>query len=114
VLSQGIQFLPPVSVNAYVQNLAPEERFLGSSKVLQNEPGNIKFAIYNQDLENLQLVIRLGDYVGYYINESEVRYFSIVNVGTPNFDNKHTYGGYKPFYRSFIATPVTENEFNGI
>jgi len=114
VLPQGVEYLPPVSINAYVQILQPEERFLGSSKVLQNEPGSMKFSIYNQDLENLQLEIHLGDYIGYYINESQVRYYSVVNVGTPNYDNRHTYGGYKPFYRSFIGTPVTENEFNGI
>jgi len=28
-------------------------------------------------------------------------------------DNRHTYGGYKPFYRTIIATPVNINEFNG-
>ena len=114
VLPQGIQFLPPISVKAYVQILQPEERFLGSSKVLQNEPGNLKFAIYNQDLLDLELNIKLGDYIGYWITESQVRYFSVVNAGVPNFDNKHTYGGYKPFYVSYIATPVSENEFNGI
>ena len=29
-------------------------------------------------------------------------------------DNKHSYGGYKPFYRSITATYVSENEFKGI
>jgi hypothetical protein len=28
--------------------------------------------------------------------------------------NKHTYGGYKPFYRTIVATYVSENEFRGI
>jgi len=74
----------------------------------------LKFAIYSQDLLDLELTIKLGDYIGYWITESQVRYFSVVNTGSPNFDNKHTYGGYKPFYVSFIATPVSENEFNGI
>ena len=114
VLPEGIQFLPPISVNAYVQILQPEERFLGNSKVLQNEPGNIKFAIYNQDLLDLEITIKLGDYIGYWVNETTAKYFSVVNAGTPNFDNKHTYGGYKPFYTSYIATPVSANEFNGI
>jgi len=29
-------------------------------------------------------------------------------------DNKHTYGGYKPFYRTVIATFVTKDEFKGL
>lgn len=113
-LPQSIEFLPPISVNAYLQILQPDNSFLGNSKILQNEPGNIKFAIYQKDLEDLQISISLGDYIGYWITENQVRYYSVVDKGIPNYDNKHTYGGYKPFYVSFIATPVTANEFMGI
>jgi hypothetical protein len=56
----------------------------------------------------------LGDYIGYWITESEVRYYSVIDAGIPDYDNKHTYGGYKGFYYSYTATPVSENEFRGI
>jgi len=29
-------------------------------------------------------------------------------------DNKHTIGGYKSFYRTIMASPVTNNEFRGL
>jgi len=51
---------------------------------------------------------------GYYETESRVRYYSVVDDGRVNSDNKHTYGGYKPFYRTIIATYVNENEFRGL
>jgi hypothetical protein len=54
-----------------------------------------------------------GDYLGYYLTEDKVRYFSVADDGRVTSDNKHTYGGYKPFYRTIIATPVTVNEFDG-
>ena len=114
VEKNGIQFLPPVSINAYVQILQPDNKFLGNSKVIQNEPGNMKFSIYTQDLIDLQVNINLGDYIGYWVSESDVRYYSVVNAGTPNYDNKHTYGGYKPFYVSYVAAPVSANEFMGL
>jgi hypothetical protein len=51
--------------------------------------------------------------LGYYLTEDKVRYFSVADDGRVTSDNKHTYGGYKPFYRTIIATPVTVNEFDG-
>jgi hypothetical protein len=38
----------------------------------------------------------------------------VVNDGRVFTDNKHTYAGYKRFYRTILATPVTNNEFEGI
>ena len=114
VLQDGIQFLPPVSINAYVRIEEASEQFLGNSKIIQNEPGLLKFAVYKQELADLQVNIELGDYIGYWITETEARYYSIIDAGIPDYDNKHTYGGYKPFYRTIVATYVSENEFRGI
>ena len=113
-LKDGIQFLPPVSINAYVKLEEATEQFLGQSKIIQNEPGLLRFAVYKQELLDLQTNIELGDYIGYWITESQVRYYSIIDAGVPEYDNKHTYGGYKAFYFSYTATPVSENEFRGI
>jgi hypothetical protein len=82
--------------------------------VIQNEPGVLKFSVYQKELEDLEVNIQLGDYIGYWITEDQVRYYSIVDAGSPNYDNKHTYGGYKKFYFSYTATPVSENEFRGL
>lgn len=114
VLQDGIQFFPPVSLPAYVKIEGATENFLGNSKIVQNEPGNLTFHVYERDLAQLELVIELGDYVGYWITENQVRYYTIIDAGSPNYDNKHTYGGYKKFYFSYTATPVSENEFRGI
>mgnify|MGYP000465487953 CR=1 FL=1 len=62
----------------------------------------------------LNVDISYGDYIGYYETEDRVRYYSVVNDGRVVSDNKHTYGGYKPFYRSIIAAPVNDGEFRGI
>jgi hypothetical protein len=87
---------------------------LGSSKVIQKEPGNMKFSIYQKSLDDLEVEIFIGDYIGYYETESKVRYYTVVDDGYVKSDNKHTYGGYKPFYRTVVATFVSENEFKGI
>jgi hypothetical protein len=113
-LQDAIQFLPPVEIKGYVQIMASTNIKLGQSKVEQEEPGNIKFSVYKDYLNNLGVDIAFGDYLGYYETESRVRYYSVADDGRVVTDNKHTYGGYKPFYRTIIGTPVNENEFRGI
>jgi hypothetical protein len=114
VLENGIQFLAPVELKGLVQVMAPTDKLLGSSKVAQKEPGNMKFSIYQKTLDELGVEIFMGDYIGYYETEDRVRYYTVIDDGYVKSDNKHTYGGYKPFYRTIIATFVSENEFKGI
>jgi len=113
-LEDGIKFLPPVEFNGFVQIATPENKFLGSTKMDQLEPGNISISVYIKTLEDLGIDISFGDYIGYYDSEDFVRYYSVVNDGRITSDFKHTYKGFKPFYRTIIAAPVGPNEFKGI
>ena len=113
-LKDGIQFLSPIELKGYVQIMAPTNQKLGNSKVQQDEPGNLRFSIYQQTLSEMDVDIQFGDYIGYYENEKKVRYYSVSDDGRVVSDNKHNYGGVRPFYRTVIATPVNENEFRGI
>ena len=94
--------------------MAPENKYLGTSKIDQMEPGNMKVSVYQRDLEELDIDISYGDYIGYYETEDKVRYYTVNNDGRVTSDNKHTLGGYKPFYRTIMASPVTNNEFRGL
>ena len=114
VLEDGIQFMAPIELKGLVQVMAPTSKFIGNSRVEQKEPGNMKFSIYQKTLNDMGVEIFLGDYIGYYESEDRVRYYVVSDDGYVKADNKHTYGGYKPFYRTIIATYVSENEFKGI
>jgi hypothetical protein len=113
-VSDGIKFLPPVEFKGYVQIMAPENKNLGNSKINQIEPGNMKVSVYQRDLDELEVDVNNGDYIGYYETENKVRYYTVNNDGRVTSDNKHTIGGYKPFYRTIMASPVTNNEFRGL
>lgn len=114
VVEDGIKFLPPIEFNAYVKIAEPENKMVGSSRINQMEAGNITMSVYLKTLEDLNVDIDFGDYVGYYDNENFVRYYSVVNDGKIISDTKHTYKGYKPYYRTIIAAPVGPNEFKGL
>jgi hypothetical protein len=94
--------------------MAPENKNLGNSKINQIEPGNMKVSVYQRDLDELEVDVNNGDYIGYYETENRVRYYTVNNDGRVTSDNKHTIGGYKPFYRTIMASPVTNNEFRGL
>lgn len=112
--SDGIKFLPPVEFKGYVQILPPENKNLGNSKLNQVEPGNLKVGVYQKHLDELEIDISFGDYIGYYETESRVRYYTVNNDGRVVSDNKHNYAGTRPYYRSIVASPVTDNEFRGL
>ena len=114
VVKDGIQFLAPVELQGLVQVMAPTPKLLGNSKVGIHEPGNMKFSIYQKTLDDLGVEIFQGDYFGYYETEDRVRYYVVSDDGYVVSDNRHSYGGYKPFYRTITATYVSENEFRGI
>jgi len=103
-LKDGIKFLPPVEFKGYVQIMAPENKNIGTSKVNQFEPGNIKVSVYINHLEELGVDISYGDYIGYYETEDRVRYYVVNNDGRVVSDNKHNYGGYKPYYRTIMGS----------
>ena len=113
-VEDGIKFHPPVEFRGYVQVEQPENQNYGQSSMSQMEPGNLKVGVYQTTLDELEIDINYGDYIGYYETESRVRYYSVSNDGRVTSDNKHTYGGYKPYYRSITASPVSENEFRGL
>lgn len=113
-LTDSINFLPPVEIRGLVQIESPSNATFGNSNLIQTEPGNMKLSVYLHTLEELNVQIQYGDYIGYAETESKMRYYSVADDGRIISDNKHTYGGYKPFYRTFICTPVSENEFRGI
>ena len=114
VVEDGAKFLPPIELKGLVKIVAPTNQKIGNSKVRQEEPGNMTFSLYQKQLDDLQVDIIYGDYLGYYETESKVRYYTVSDDGRVVSDNRHTYAGYKPFYRTIIATPVSRNEFKGI
>jgi len=113
-VSDGIKFLPPVEFKGYVEILSPENKTYGTSKIEQLEPGNLSVSVYQKHLDELNIDISYGDYIGYYETEDRVRYYTVNNDGRVISDNKHNYAGYKPFYRTIIASAVVDNEFRGL
>lgn len=108
-----VKFFPPMEFKGYVQIGAPEGKTYSNGLNQVIEPGNMTVSFYIKDLEEKGVDIVYGDIIGYYETEDRVRYYEVANDGRVTSDNKHTYGGVKPFYRTVLCTPVSEDYFNG-
>ncbi len=114
--TDDIRFFPPVELKVIPIIEEPDNSTYneeaGSLRFL--ESGNLKFGIYQQQLDELDVDIAYGDFIGYPVSETELFYFTVVNDGKLKFDNTHTIMGFKGAYRSVDCVPTDRNEFNGV
>ena len=111
----GIRFFPPIELKVVPIMAEPENKSYnsnGSARYLQD--GQLTFGIYDAQLTELSTDISYGDYIGYPVTETEIRYFSVSNDGKKNYDNKHTIMGYKGAFRTILCAAVDASEFRGV
>ncbi len=111
----SIRFKPPVEIVVNFNMEAPTNKNYNPNGGLRfQEFGNVKMGVYQDHLDELGVEVRYGDYIGYVLNETQIKYFEVVDDGKINYDNAHTILGYKGFYRSIVASPVSEDQFRGL
>jgi hypothetical protein len=79
----GIRYSPPVELKVIPIMAAPENKSYNSSNggLRHLQDGQLTFGIYDAQLTELNVELNYGDYIGYPVTETEVRYFSVVNDG---------------------------------
>jgi len=112
----GIRFFPPIELKVVPILGEPENKAYNKSNgsLRYQQSGPFTFSIYSAQLDELETDIDFGDYIGYAVNETDIRYYSVSNDGKKNFDNKHTIMGYKGAFRTILCAPVDVSEFGGI
>jgi hypothetical protein len=109
-----IKTLPPVEFNGLVRIVEAENKAYKTGLLRYLEPGNMIISVYIKQLEDLNITIKFGDYIGYPESDNRVRYYTVANDGRVVADGKHKMFGFKPHYRTIICVPTQENEFRGI
>lgn len=112
----GIRYFAPVELKV-IPIIAEAENQVynkaqGTMRNLQD--GSLTIGLYEAQLKELKVEISVGDYIGYPVTESDIRYFSVSNDGKKNFDNVHTLMGYRAAFRTILCSPVDNTEFKAI
>jgi hypothetical protein len=109
-----INFHPPTEIYIIPIIDKAENKTYNEDSFQYEEDGNLTFIVYVEHLEELNVDVTVGDYIGYPINETDMVYFNVTNAGNKNYDNAHTVMGYKGAYRVVTCAPTNEDEFSGI
>jgi hypothetical protein len=113
--SDGVRYKVPVELSVIPTIEEASNQSYNTNGTQRNlEGGNLSFGIFQQQLEEKGVEVSYGDYIGYAISETEMRYFTVVNDGLKNYDTKHTIMGYKSGFRSILCAPANKDEFNGM
>lgn len=111
----GIRYFPPIELKVIPILASAENKSYNKNGGLRyTQDGNLTFGIYDAQLSELDTEISYGDYIGYAVTETEIRYYSVVNDGIKNYDNKHTIMGYKGAFRTIECASVDSSEFRGL
>lgn len=112
--ADGIRYFPPVELKVIPTIAEPENKaYNGNGSLRYLQDGQLTFGIYDAQLTELKTEISYGDYIAYPVTETDIRYFSVVNDGIKNYDNKHTIMGYKGAFRTIVCSTIEDNEFRG-
>lgn len=110
----GIRFYPPIELKVIPIVAEADNKTYNPNGTLHNlQDGQLTFGLYEQQLIDLDTEISMGDYIGLPVSETEVRYFSVVNSGIKNYDNRHTIMGWKGAFRTVLCANVDDSEFSG-
>ena len=109
-----IKYFPPIEFNGLVKIEEPKNSAYKTGLLHYLEPGNMILSVYIKHLNELNVDIRYGDYIGYPESETRTRFYTVTNDGKVTSDNKHNMFGYKPYYRTITCTPVQDSSFRGV
>jgi len=114
VKKDAIKFFPPVEIQCVATIEEAENKSYNNNGSMRHlEPGSLILDIFQQHLDELCVDVSYGDYFGYAVDETTLRFYTVVNDGKVNYDNTNTIGGYKPAYRQITCIVTDESEFTG-
>lgn len=110
-----IVFFPPVELHVIYEIQDSELKTYDKTKNIGSyvKSGKLVFGVYQATLDENNVEIKVGDYVGVQVTSEHMEYYTVVNDGRNNFSNGMSVYGYKPNYRKVECAYVDQNEFNG-
>lgn len=111
--TDGIKFKTPVEIPCVYKIEEPELKSYDKSKQLGTymKTGKLTIGVYQETLDELEVEIKKGDYIGINISPTHCEYWVVNNDGKNNYDNQHTLWGTVPLYRTVQCSPVDSSEF---
>jgi len=98
------KFLPAIELSVLVNMTDSATKYLSDGGITRQDIANLTFNIYNQELEELNCQLTIGDVVEYNHGD-RIRYYEITSLNNIS-STKQTMGGKSPYYKSVVCAPV--------
>lgn len=110
----SIVFKTPVEIPCTYKIEQPELKSYDKSKQLGTymKTGKLTIGVYQETLDELNVEIKKGDYIGVQVSPTHAEYWVVNNDGRNNYDNAHSLWGTVPLYRTVQCSPVDQSEFD--
>jgi hypothetical protein len=99
------EFLEPIKLSAFVSISKSEFSKLGSNMVTNENMESVKFGIYLDEIEKLNLDPKKGDFILYDDNQTK-RFFEVNTI--TNITTSNQMYNYKPFFKEVTSTYVRD------
>lgn len=109
----NLRFHPPKNISVIVKfEESTNTSYNKDGKHRYEEYGNLIVHVNKKTLTDLETDFSYGDYVSYQISEELTLYFEVSNNAAKAVDNDKTFGGYKPYWKTIVCTPVNIENIN--
>ena len=108
------KYMSPIIISAMVTVEEAEQKLYGGTDagITRDDTGNLKIGIYLQELKEKNTEINRGDIVMYNMSGTKNRYYEVVSANNVTDTTKKTIGGFVPYFKTVIATPVKSDVFD--
>ena len=108
-----VTYNTPIEIPCVYKIEEPELKSYDKEKQLGTyiKTGKLTVGVYQETLDELNVDIKKGDYIGVQISPEHMEFFVVNNDGRNNYGNAHTLWGTVPLYRTLQCSPVDASEF---
>jgi hypothetical protein len=104
-------FFPPVKIKVMVTVEPSETTYYGNNDggIARDDTGKLVFGVYLKELEENNIDIQRGDYVGYNMSGDKMRFYEVEDANNVIDVTDKTIGGFKPYWRKITAVSIKED-----
>jgi hypothetical protein len=104
-------FFTPVTISAFVKVESNEQSYYGgnSGGIVREDTGKIIINVYLKELEEKNIEINRGDYIGYNLSGERERYYEVESAENVVDTTDRTIGGFKSYEKRIVGVPVKED-----
>jgi len=110
--SNELKFHPPKELKVRLILDESTNESYAEGHLRYEDYGDLTFTIFVDQLNELNVDIKYGDYIGYPDKEDNIKYFTVYDDGKIYSDNSHTRLGYEGYYRTIKCKTADFDEIN--